>query len=176
MFVRCANLPRKKKIQILSIISLGGGEWTLQYLPQNESQHQFSQGPQPWIVLNLVWLQMNPFSFEVLFNVSEKCISNMEELTKSNRSSQILKLEFLASQPRQDMDLKLKVKEINEKVQALSSKHGVKFINNLSIDKTCLNSSKLHLNAKGSAILASHFIKFLRDGQSLSLLHPKKTS
>ena len=76
--------------------------------------------------------------------------------------------------PRQDIDLKLKIKEINEKVQALSSKHGVKFINNLSIDKTCLNSSKLHLNAKGSAILASHFIKFLRDGQSLSLLHPKK--
>ena len=76
--------------------------------------------------------------------------------------------------PRQDIDLKLKIKEINEKVQSLSSKHGVKFINNLSIDEACLNSSKLHLNAKGPAILATHFITFLRDGQSLSLLHPKK--
>ena len=84
------------------------------------------------------------------------------------------KIGISGSTPRQDIDLKLKIKEINDKVQALSSKHGVKFINNLSIDKTCLNSSKLHLNAKGSAILASHFIKFLRDGQSLSLLHPKK--
>ena len=41
--------------------------------------------------------------------------------------------------PRQDIDSKLKIAEINEKVQALSSKHGVKFINNLSIDETCLN-------------------------------------
>ena len=34
--------------------------------------------------------------------------------------------------------------------------------------------SKLHLNVKGSAILPTHFIKFLRDGQSSSIPHPKK--
>ena len=112
---------------------------------------------------------------DVPVETTEKCVSNMEELIM------LVKQKFPNSKigisgitPRQDIDLTLKIKEINEKVQTLSSKHGVKFINNLSIDKTCLNSSKLHLNAKGSAILASHFIKFLRDGQSLSSLHPKK--
>ena len=112
---------------------------------------------------------------DVPVETTEKCISNMEELIMSVKQKfPNSKIGISGITPRQDIDLKLKIKEINEKVQALSSKHGVKFINNLSIDKTCLNSSKLHLNAKGSAILASHFIKFLRDGQSLSLLHPKK--
>ena len=112
---------------------------------------------------------------DVPVETTEKCISNMEELIMSVKQKfPNSKIGISGITPRQDIVLKLKIKEINEKVQALSSKHGVKFINNLSIDKTCLNSSKLHLNAKGSAILASHFIKFLRDGQSLSLLHPKK--
>ncbi len=77
---------------------------------------------------------------------------------------------------RQDSDLISKIEEINEKVQSLSSKHGVTFISNMSIDEICLNSSGLHLNAKGTAILATHFIKFLRDGQSLSSLRPQKHS
>ncbi len=77
---------------------------------------------------------------------------------------------------RQDSDLISKIEEINEKFQSLSSKHGVTFISNMSVDETCLNSSGLHLNAKGTAILATHFIKFLRDGQSLSSLRPQKHS
>ena len=110
---------------------------------------------------------------DVPVETTEKCVSNMEELIMSVKQKfPNSKIGISGITPRQDIDLKLKIKEIDEKVQTLSSKHGVKFINNLSIDKTCLNSSKLHLNAKGSAILASHFIKFLRDGQSLSLLHP----
>ena len=42
----------------------------------------------------------------------------------------------------------------------------VSFIDNTTIDDTCLNGSKLHLNAKGSAILAVHFIKFLKGGSA----------
>ena len=36
------------------------------------------------------------------------------------------------------------------------------FIDNLSIDNFCLNGSGIHLSAKGTAILATKFIKFLR--------------
>jgi hypothetical protein len=34
-----------------------------------------------------------------------------------------------------------------------------------NINETCLNNSKLHLNAKGTALLAVGFIKFLRGRQ-----------
>ena len=105
--------------------------------------------------------------------ITEKCNSNIEELIMSVKQKfPNSKIGISGITPRQDIDLKLKIKEINEKVQSLSSKHDVKFINILSVDETCLNSSKLHLNAMGSAILATHF-RFLRDGQLLSLLHPK---
>ena len=43
------------------------------------------------------------------------------------------------------------------------------FIDNLSIDSSRLNGSGIHLSAKGTAILATKFIKFLRgDEHSMS--------
>ena len=57
---------------------------------------------------------------------------------------------------------------VNEKIKSIiTPKYDVTFIDNSSLDKTSLNGSKLHLNAKGSAILASHFISFIKGGQSL---------
>ena len=107
----------------------------------------------------------------------EECVGNMEKLiTTAKQKFPNSKIGISGLTLRQDSDLISKIEEINEKVQSLSSKHGVTFISNMSIDETCLNSSGLHLNAKGTAILATHFIKFLRDGQSLSSLRPQKHS
>lgn len=55
---------------------------------------------------------------------------------------------------RSDIQVELKIQEVNEDVS---------FIEKASIDTILLNNSKLHLNAKGSALLAYHFIQFLRE-------------
>ena len=52
--------------------------------------------------------------------------------------------------------------EVNKSLKALCTKHGYAFADNQNIDKSCLNGSNLHLNAKGSAYLAVNFIKFIR--------------
>ena len=51
--------------------------------------------------------------------------------------------------------------QVNEGLKHLRNDSGYVFIDNLSIDESGLNNSKLHLNAKESAFLASGFIKFL---------------
>ncbi|CAB3993167.1 Pro-Pol poly [Paramuricea clavata] len=63
---------------------------------------------------------------------------------------------------RQDIEQATKIQEVNNKLEEMAAKHDVMFIDNSSIDHTCLNGSNPHLNGKGSAVLASHFITFLR--------------
>ena len=48
----------------------------------------------------------------------------------------------------------------------MCSQHGYNIISNNNINETYLNNSKLHLNPKGTALLAVGFIKFLRGRQS----------
>jgi hypothetical protein len=45
---------------------------------------------------------------------------------------------------------------------SLSVIHEFSYIDNSNIGNTCLNKSKLHLNDKGTSLLAVHFIKFVR--------------
>jgi hypothetical protein len=47
-------------------------------------------------------------------------------------------------------------------IKNLSVIHEFSYIDNSKIDNTCLNKSKLHLNDKGTSLLAVHFIKFVR--------------
>ena len=51
---------------------------------------------------------------------------------------------------------------MNEELKKLSLKNNFAYVDISTIDKTCLNGSKLHLNGKGSSLLAVRFIKFLR--------------
>ena len=72
---------------------------------------------------------------------------------------------------RKDTDVSLKIQQTNELLNALCQKEGYTYIENGNIYATCLNGSNLHLlNAKGSALLAVHFIKFLRGR------HPRSSS
>ncbi len=48
----------------------------------------------------------------------------------------------------------------------MCSQHGYDIISNNNINEACLNNSKLHLNPKGTALLAVGFIKFLCGRQS----------
>jgi hypothetical protein len=63
---------------------------------------------------------------------------------------------------RQDIDVGQNIKQVNKKLEDLSKNHNVSFIDNSNINNTCLNGGKLHLNPKGSAFLATNFIRFLK--------------
>ena len=67
---------------------------------------------------------------------------------------------------RQDIKSASKINEVNEKIKTITPKYDVKFIDDSSMDNTSLNVSKLHLNAEGSVNLATHFISFIKGGQS----------
>ena len=47
----------------------------------------------------------------------------------------------------------------------MCSRNDYNIILHNNINETCLNNSKLHLNAKGTALFAVGFIKFLRGRQ-----------
>ena len=62
---------------------------------------------------------------------------------------------------RYDQDFNEDIKSINEKNQSLCTSKGLSFIDYSSIDKSCLNKSKLNLNRKVLSFLADNFKKFL---------------
>ena len=64
---------------------------------------------------------------------------------------------------RKDCDLDEKLNQTNKGLRSLCIRQGYTFIDNANINSSALNSSKLHLNPKGTAYLAVNFINFLRN-------------
>ena len=58
---------------------------------------------------------------------------------------------------RHDQDFNEDIKSINEKLQSMCPSKGFSFIDNINIDKSCLNRSKLHLDRKGSPFFTKNF-------------------
>lgn len=75
---------------------------------------------------------------------------------------------------RHDIELTEEIQEVNNELERVCTKLDIAFVDNSTLDDTCLNGSKLHLNAKGSAILAVHFIQFLRGDRPTT--SPRKKS
>jgi hypothetical protein len=101
----------------------------------------------------------------------DECINDIQELIVGVKEKfPNSKIGISGITTKQDIDSTSKVNEVNEKIKAISLKHSVKFIDNSSLDETSLNSSKLHLNSKGAAILATHFINFIKGGKPSSQL------
>ena len=65
---------------------------------------------------------------------------------------------------REDINVDAKRIKVNEKVKLIAEDSNITYIDNSVIDASALNGSRLHLNAKGSSLLAVQFIKFLRSG------------
>ena len=63
--------------------------------------------------------------------------------------------------------------EVNNMIQELCKKLGLYFINNDNLNESCLNGSQLHLNPRGSAYLATNFIKFIR-GNNIRITTPSR--
>ena len=93
----------------------------------------------------------------------ESCVSKTENLALRIRDKfQTSKIGISSLTHREDISVSTKLSEVNEKLKEMSNRNGFHFIDNSRIDGSCLNGSKLHLNSKGSAYLATSFIKFLR--------------
>ena len=97
-------------------------------------------------------------------DTAESCadkIMNLVETTK--RKFPNSKIAVSGITHRSDIDVTTKYTQVNEALKrSATTLKTFNFIDNSVIDQTGLNGSKLHLNAKGTALLATQFIKFLR--------------
>ena len=98
---------------------------------------------------------------------AQRCAEKIVDLAKSVKlkfPNSIIAVSALTH--REDLDLSAKLHDANESLKSLSESNNFTFIDNSIIDNSCLNSSKLHLNSKGSSLLAVKFINFVRSGSS----------
>ena len=69
---------------------------------------------------------------------------------------------------REDKNLEGIIKEANNEIKGLCERRKWTYIDNTNIDSTCLNGSRIHLNKKGNALLATNIIRTLRGGKQPS--------
>ncbi len=74
---------------------------------------------------------------------------------KTHRKFQNSKIGISSIIHRDDMNMSAKLSAVNGKLKEMANNDDFVFIDNSHIDGTCLNGSKLHSNAKGSAYLAN---------------------
>ena len=75
---------------------------------------------------------------------------------------------------RNDVSIHDKLVEVNSKIKEMCALNKYSFIHHVNIDRSCLNKSKIHLNAKGSALLAASFINFIRGRKQSSPINQSK--
>ena len=103
-----------------------------------------------------------------------ECTKHVEDLAKCIKARfPDAKVALSAITPRRDIDLSAKMFEVNNMIQELCKKLGLYFINNDNLNESCLNGNQLHLNPKGSAYLATNFIKFIR-GNNIRITTPSR--
>ena len=91
------------------------------------------------------------------------CAIKIEKLaTKIQQKFPQAKIAISGLTSREDVDVSTKLDSVNSELRSIAKKHGFYFVDNCIIDSSCLKRSTLHLNPKGSALLAVQFIKFLR--------------
>ena len=92
-------------------------------------------------------------------------------INKIKRKSSYTKIALSSVIIRKDTgrDIEKKVGELNVKLKSLCEVNLIDFIDNDGIDESCLGGGKLHLNNKGSSILASNFIKYVKSVKAKAL-------
>ena len=95
-------------------------------------------------------------------------------VTKIENTYQNARIGISSLTHREDINVSMKQSEVNNKLKEMAHRNNFDFIDNSHIDGSCLNSSKLHLNAKGSAYLATSFIKLIRPSGNGNSYRPRK--
>ena len=108
---------------------------------------------------------------------AEVCVKKIESLVLKTKSKfPNSKIGVSGITTRQDIEVGQNINQVNKKLENLSKNHNVSFIDNSSINNTCLNGGKLHQNPKGSAFLATNFIRFLKGDQHVSPRRSRRSS
>ena len=108
---------------------------------------------------------------------AEVCLKKIESLVLKTQSKfPDSKIGVSGITMRLDIEVGQNIKQVSKKLEDLSKNHNVSFIDNSNINNTCLNGGKLHLNPKGSAFLATNFIRFLKGEQHVSPRRPRRSS
>jgi hypothetical protein len=95
----------------------------------------------------------------IIADSAEVCVKKIESLVLKTKSKfPDSKIGVSGITMGQDIEVGQNIKQINKKLEDLSKNHNDSFIDNSSINNTCLNGGKLHLNPKGSAFLATNFM------------------
>ena len=95
-------------------------------------------------------------------DTSELCIKNIKGLCISVKQRfPNAKLGVSSIIFRKDIDVSGITRQVNNQMKHTCDESGYTFIDNSVIDESGLNNSKLHLSPKGSALLATRFIKFI---------------
>ena len=82
------------------------------------------------------------------------CTNKIEKLAaKVKNQFPYSKIRLSGLTVRHDIDVSKKIVDVNKGLGLICAKLNISFIDNSTIDDTCLNRSRLHLNEKGSAIL-----------------------
>ncbi|CAB4002023.1 Hypothetical predicted protein, partial [Paramuricea clavata] len=85
----------------------------------------------------------------IITDSSKECFDNIQLLSSRIKSTfKEARIAISSLITREDIDVTLKTQKTNELLKDLCSKEGYTYIENGNIDATCLNGSKLHLNAK----------------------------
>ena len=88
-----------------------------------------------------------------------KKVRKLVKVVREIDESKEIKIGFSSVIYRQDKEVDDERKEVNSKLKKYCEGKGFVFIENANIDGTGLNNSKLHLNKKGTNILAENIKK-----------------
>ena len=99
------------------------------------------------------------------------CSENCESCRKLKEKFPNSKIGLSSIIQRQDVQVATKIDEANKILKQKCMDIGMSFIDNYTLDSTCLNGSNIHLNAKGSTILATKFNTFWRGNKSSKTSH-----
>ena len=97
------------------------------------------------------------------------CVQQPDQFTHANAQIGVSSLT-----ERYDLSVHDKLVEVNSKIEEMCAINNYTFIHHVNIDRSCLNNSKIHLNAKGYALLAVMFINFIRGRKQLSQVNQTK--
>ena len=108
-------------------------------------------------------------------NSTNECVNKIEMLYSTARSVyRNAQIGFSSLTERYDLSVHDKLVEVNSKVEEMFAINNYTFIHHVNIDRSCLNNSKINLNAKGYALLAEMFINFIRGRKELSQVNQSK--
>ena len=108
-------------------------------------------------------------------DTANECASKIEQLCSTVKMIYPnAKIGVSGLTERNDVSIHDKLLEVNSKIKEMCALNKYSFIHHVNIDRSCLNKSKIHLNAKGSALLAASFINFTRGRKQLSQIINQK--